>query len=87
MIKKFEDDVQRGAVAVVDEVVEKGECDFVTEVAARLPLKIICDMMGIPEHDYDLVFTRSNVILGATDPEYVPEGQDIAMALMALTLP
>jgi methyl-branched lipid omega-hydroxylase len=39
-------------------------------------------MMGVPESDYDAVFTRSNVILGATDPEYVPEGGDIALALL-----
>jgi cytochrome P450 len=83
MLKKVEDDVQRAAVAIVDDVIGKGECDFVTDVAARLPLKIICDMMGVPESDYDLVFSRSNVILGAGDPEYVPEGTDIAAALLA----
>jgi methyl-branched lipid omega-hydroxylase len=83
MIKNFEDQVSVAATQIVDEVIDKGECDFVTEVAARLPLKIICDMMGVPESDYDFVFTRSNVILGATDPEYVPEGGDIAQALLA----
>src|SRR5207248_8381878 len=83
MIKAFEEQVQVAAVQIVDDVIDKGECDFVTEVAARLPLKIICDMMGIPESDYEFVFTRSNVILGATDPEYVPEGGDIAVALLS----
>jgi cytochrome P450 len=83
MIKTFEDQVQVAADQIVDAVIDKGECDFVTEVAARLPLKIICDMMGVPESDYDFVFTRSNVILGATDPEYVPEGGDIAVALLS----
>jgi cytochrome P450 len=82
MIKTFEEQVQASAAQIVDEVIDKGECDFVTEVAARLPLKIICDMMGVPESDYDFVFTRSNTILGATDPEYVPEGGDIAQALL-----
>jgi cytochrome P450 len=82
MIKSFEDQVEVAARQIVDEVIDKGECDFVTDVAARLPLKIICDMMGVPESDYDAVFTRSNVILGATDPEYVPEGGDIAAALL-----
>ena len=82
MIKSFEEQVQTSADQIIDAVIDKGECDFVTEVAARLPLKIICDMMGIPESDYDFVFARSNVILGATDPEYVPEGGDIAVALL-----
>src|SRR3954451_12445831 len=83
MIKTFEDHVQVAADQIVDAVIDKGECDFVTEVAARLPLKIICDMMGIGESDYDFVFNKSNVILGATDPEYVPEGGDIAVALLS----
>src|SRR3954451_20739019 len=69
MIKTFEDQVQVAADQIVDAVIDKGECDFVTEVAARLPLKIICDMMGIAESDYDFVFSKSNVIFGATDPE------------------
>jgi cytochrome P450 len=70
MIQRVERDVQRVAAATVDRVIEKGECDFVTEIAAQLPLAIICDLMGIPESQYDFVFTRSNVILGAGDPEY-----------------
>ena len=40
------------AAEIVDDVIEKGECDFVTDVAAALPLRIICDMMGIPESQY-----------------------------------
>ena len=53
-----------------------------TEVAARLPLKIICDMMGVPESDYDRVFHCSNIILSFGDPEYVPEGDDPVLAFM-----
>ena len=34
--------------AIVDRVADQGECDFVPEIAAPLPLEIICDMMGIP---------------------------------------
>ena len=81
-VKQIEDNVQLAASAIVDDLIAKGECDFVTEVAARLPLRIICDMMGIPESDHDVVFHHSNVILGAGDPEYVPEGSDIAAALL-----
>ncbi|MGS2642058.1 cytochrome P450 [Streptosporangium sp. LJ11] len=72
MIKQFEVDVDAAAVRIVDDLIAKGPgCDFVTEVAAKLPLKIICDMMGIPETDYRAVFDRSNIILGGFDPEYV----------------
>jgi cytochrome P450 len=71
MIKQFEADVEAAAGRIVDDLLAKGPgCDFVTEVAARLPLKIICDMMGIPEADYQFVYERSNQILGGFDPEY-----------------
>jgi methyl-branched lipid omega-hydroxylase len=73
MIKTFESNVGATAKAIVDDVVERGSCDFVTDVAARLPLKVICDMMGVPAKDHGFVFERSNVILGVADPEYVPQ--------------
>jgi cytochrome P450 len=74
MIKKFEDDVQEAAARIVDELIELGPGrDFVADVAAKLPLKIICDMMGIgPEH-YQMVFDASNVILSGGDPEFIDD--------------
>ena len=82
MLKKLEEDVQRAAGAIVDDLLVKGGGDFVTEVAARLPLKIICDMMGIGESDYETVFNASNIILSAGDPEYMPEGVDPLSTLL-----
>ena len=83
MLKKVEDDVQRAAKAIVDDLLKTGGGDFVTDVAARLPLKVICDMMGIPEADYETVFKASNIILGAGDPEYVAD-QDFNSVVMAI---
>jgi len=85
MLRKLEADVQRAAGVIVDDVIGRagdGECDFVREVAAELPLQVICDMMGIPQQDRRFVFDRSNVILGAGDPEYVPEGEDVVAAML-----
>ncbi len=76
MIKRFEDQVQSVAEHVVEEVLAKGSGDFVPDVAARVPLKIICDMMGIPESAYATVFDNSNIILGGVDPEFVPDDPD-----------
>ncbi|WP_344427418.1 cytochrome P450 [Pseudonocardia ailaonensis] len=74
--------VQAAATRIVDDVVERGGCDAVTEIAARLPLKVVCDLMGIPESQHGFVFDRTNVVLGAQDPEYVPEGTDVLTALL-----
>ena len=85
MLAKLETDVQRAADEIITSVREKGEFDFVTEVAAQLPLKIICDMMGIPPSQYEFVFDRSNIILGAGDPEYVPQDDVNSIVTAILT--
>ncbi len=82
MVRAIEDNIEQVADEIIGKIRDKGECDFVTEVAARLPLKIICDMMGVPESDYDTVFSRSNIILSFGDTEYVPEGEDPVLAFM-----
>jgi len=82
MLARLEDSVQDQARLIVDRVCERGECDFVTDVAARLPLRIVCDLMGIPASQYDFVFDQSNVILGAGDEEYVPDFGDLIPAIL-----
>jgi len=77
----LEANVRDAATQIIDSVSEKGACDFVTEIAAALPLRIICEMMGIPDSQHEFVFDRTNIILGAGDPEYVP---DITQAIPAL---
>jgi methyl-branched lipid omega-hydroxylase len=71
MIKKFEDDVQRTAAEIVDELLATGPCDFVQHVSARLPLKIICEMMGVGDEHYAMVLKNTNIILSGADPEFI----------------
>jgi cytochrome P450 len=71
MIRKFEEDVQRSAGVIVDELLRTGPCDFVRHVSARLPLKIICDMMGIGDEHYEMVLRNTNIILSGADPEFI----------------
>ncbi|WP_225993479.1 cytochrome P450 [Actinomadura rudentiformis] len=70
VLAKLEADLQATATRIVDDLLAGGPCDFVTEVAARLPVQVICDMMGIPEAVRPMVYDRTNVILGLGDPEY-----------------
>ena len=66
--------VREIAAKVVDAVVSKGECDFVTDVAARIPTAIICEMMGVPRADHDMMFELGSMAIGANDPEYQVDG-------------
>ncbi len=82
VMQNLMDDVQRVAVEVIERIRPMGGCDFVTEVSQPMPLKIICDMMGIPESQYGFVLAKSNIILSSGDPEYIPEGSDLIAAFM-----
>jgi methyl-branched lipid omega-hydroxylase len=79
MIRKFEEDVQRTAAGIVDDLLATGPCDFVQHVSARLPLKIICEMMGIGDDHYDMVLRNTNIILSGADPEFISENMDEAV--------
>jgi methyl-branched lipid omega-hydroxylase len=79
MIKKFEEDVQRTAALIVSDLLATGPCDFVQHVSARLPLKIICEMMGIGDEHYAMVLKNTNIILSGADPEFISEDMDEAV--------
>ena len=76
MIARFENDVRRAATAIVDDLLAAGPCDFVSQVAARLPLKVICDMMGVPDDQYEMVLAKTNIILSGFDPEFISADPD-----------
>jgi cytochrome P450 len=82
MLASVLEDVERTAKSVVDEVVDKGEIDFVTDISMRFPLLVILDMMGIPHSEYDMVLEQSNIILSGGDPDFIPEGTDPITAFL-----
>jgi cytochrome P450 len=66
----YERHVRALAAEILGEVAPRGECDFVLDVAARLPTAVICEMMAIPRPDWPLMYTLANMSIGTADPEY-----------------
>ncbi|TDI99154.1 MAG: cytochrome P450 [Deltaproteobacteria bacterium] len=62
---------------IIDNVCEKGECDFVEDLAAPLPMGVICEMMGVPEEDRKAIYELGNKMVGFDDPEYNPDGPSL----------
>lgn len=69
-VKAMEDGVRAATTRIIDEVIDRGECDFVVDVAAELPLVVIADLLGVPQEDRHKVFEWSNRMVGRDDPEY-----------------
>jgi cytochrome P450 len=77
-LQRLHRDVERIAAEIVDALVEKsdsGECDFVREVAAPLPIAVIAWLLGVPKSDWNLLFDWTNRTIGSGDPEYQREGK------------
>lgn len=64
------DVVDRAAAHLVDGVAGRGRIDFVTEVAAQLPLAAIGELLGVPRERWGDMFDWTNQIVGSGDPEY-----------------
>jgi cholest-4-en-3-one 26-monooxygenase len=70
MIGLLEDHLTAKATAIVDSVIDRGSCDFVSDIAAELPLQAIAELMGVPQDDRRKLFEWSNRMIGADDPEF-----------------
>ncbi len=85
MLKNLERHVVDICATIVDNVAARSEADFVTDIAAELPLQVILEMMGVPLADRHRVFDWSNKMIGFDDPEYggasAEIGQTAAMEL------
>jgi cytochrome P450 len=73
MLDSLKADVEVIAADIVADIAGRGSCDFGTDVAALVPLRVFVDLMGIPRGDERYIFDRTNIILGESDPEYVPD--------------
>jgi cholest-4-en-3-one 26-monooxygenase len=70
VVREMEPHVRQITRQIIDNVCAKGECDFVTEIAAELPLQVILEMMGVPMEDRHMIFDWSNRLIGSEDGEY-----------------
>lgn len=60
-------DVAEVAARIVDEVIDRGECDFVTDVAGKLPSYFIARLLGIPLEDGVMLYRWTELMHSAPD--------------------
>ena len=84
MVRDLEASIRRQADEIIDEVCERGEADFVTEISAELPLRVIAELLGVPAEDRHHMFDWSNRMVGSEDPEYGLTAEDAMGAAMDL---
>jgi cholest-4-en-3-one 26-monooxygenase len=72
VIRSLEDHLRDSSVKIIERALAKddGRIDFVTDVAAELPLEAIAEFLGVPYEDRHKLFEWSNRMIGSEDPEY-----------------
>ena len=80
MINRLIDRIQERGVSIVANVEGRAEIDFVQDVAAELPLQMICEMIGVPDEDRHRIFDWSNRLIGFQDEELRTSEEDGQMA-------
>ncbi|MEE2677790.1 MAG: cytochrome P450 [Myxococcota bacterium] len=66
--------------SILNTVLDRGHCDFVVDVAAELPLRVIAELLGVPQAACHDIFRWSNRMIGNQDPEYVTSLEDATNA-------
>ena len=71
VIAALVEEIDRRAVTVIDSVVERHECEFVSEIAAQVPVQMICEMIGLARDQWPRMVAASNDLIGSrNDPEF-----------------
>ncbi|MEC3951664.1 cytochrome P450 [Nocardia sp. CDC153] len=66
-LRLIEDDLRQRAARIVDEALAKGDCDFLLDLAAELPLQAVAHLLGVPQEDRHRLFGWANVALDYDD--------------------
>jgi cytochrome P450 len=73
LVRKLQPAIEATTTEIMNDIVERETCDFISDVAAILPMATICSLFGIPRSDWDRVFEMQNRAVGSNDPDFVPD--------------
>ena len=69
-VKAWEAPMRELAREIFAAAVRKRECDFIWDVAGRLPMSVVCQMLGVPKADRPRIERLGNISVGSHDPEF-----------------
>jgi cytochrome P450 len=89
-VKKLADQVGIQATRSVDEMQRLGgSCDFAADIAMNYPLRVILDILGLPEEEFPKMLRLTQELFGDGDPDFQRAGEDdqaMAVIMDVITL-
>lgn len=83
-LARIDDHIVDNARRIVDDIADKGEINFVSDVAALVPMHNICDMVGIPEEHRRTIAYESQFPDGWRDPRLLQGAEPLARVAQAI---
>jgi cholest-4-en-3-one 26-monooxygenase len=81
-IRESEHEIRTACDEIIDKVCERGECDFVRDIAAPLPMILIGDMLGVAPEDRADLLRWSDDMVSASSGDVTAEQMKCAMDAM-----
>ncbi len=72
MIARLDEALRAETERVIGELRDSTSCEFVADVAARIPMWSISELMGVPEPDRHRLYELSHCLIDDQDPEVAP---------------
>jgi cytochrome P450 len=89
-VKKLNDQVALQAKRSIDEMAAKGgSCDFAADVAMNYPLRVILDILGLPEEQFPKMLRLTQELFADNDPDFQRAGeneQQMAVIMDVITM-
>ncbi len=76
--------IQERAREILSTIEGKDEVEFISTVAAELPIQMLAELFGINQELRHKLFEWSNIIIGGDDPDIVVSPEQVRTAIMEL---
>ena len=83
-LSKLTPHIRERCVDILDQLAGTGECEFISSVAAELPIQMLAELFGVNQEDRTKLLGWSNVIIGGDDPDMRLDTDHVVTALTEL---
>ncbi len=80
----FQPEIQAVSKEIVDSVANLGTCEFVFDIASKLPVYTFCKLLGVPDELRESVFTIGNFLADTENPRRKDEGRGAALQMFSI---
>jgi linalool 8-monooxygenase len=84
-IRQLEERIRGRVRVILDRLKGRETCDFVTDIAAELPIQMLAELLSVPQEDRGKLFEWSNALIAEDDPEYRPSPEVTAQKLASMS--